>query len=91
MFNSHQNVNRKNENSNADASLVEKPESHMVVKTPSEVDIVNDGYRWRKYGQKLVKGNPNPRYVSSYIFVPAHLKHLNLSNLNFISAHLLRR
>lgn len=54
---------RKKENSNAGASLVEKPssESRMVVKTLSEVDIVNDGYRWRKYGQKLVKGNPNPR------------------------------
>ncbi|KAE8668722.1 WRKY transcription factor 1 [Hibiscus syriacus] len=54
---------RKKENSNADASPVEKParESHKVIKTLSEVDIVNDGYRWRKYGQKLVKGNPNPR------------------------------
>ncbi|XVE78334.1 hypothetical protein DITRI_Ditri13aG0136400 [Diplodiscus trichospermus] len=54
---------RKKENSNADASLVEKPntESRKVVKTMSEVDIVNDGYRWRKYGQKLIKGNPNPR------------------------------
>ncbi|XWS75861.1 hypothetical protein CRYUN_Cryun01aG0128300 [Craigia yunnanensis] len=54
---------RKKENSNADASPVEKPtsESPMVIKTLSEVDIINDGYRWRKYGQKLVKGNPNPR------------------------------
>ncbi|MBA0686422.1 hypothetical protein Goari_014027, partial [Gossypium aridum] len=54
---------RKKENSNADASPVEKPtnDSRMVIKTFSEVDIVNDGYRWRKYGQKLVKGNPNPR------------------------------
>lgn len=44
---------------------MEKPtnDSRMVIKTFSEVDIVNDGYRWRKYGQKLVKGNPNPRYV----------------------------
>ncbi|MCD7449360.1 hypothetical protein HAX54_051791 [Datura stramonium] len=32
-----------------------------IVQTRSEVDIVNDGYRWRKYGQKFVKGNPNPR------------------------------
>lgn len=34
----------------------------MVVQTVSEVDILDDGYRWRKYGQKVVKGNPNPRY-----------------------------
>ncbi|MBA0732854.1 hypothetical protein Gogos_016917 [Gossypium gossypioides] len=54
---------RKKENDNVDASPVQKPtsESPMVIKTLSEVDIVNDGYRWRKYGQKLVKGNPNPR------------------------------
>lgn len=54
---------RKKENSNVDATIVKKPntESRMVVKTLSEGDIVNDGYRWRKYGQKLVKGNPNPR------------------------------
>ncbi|XP_019257525.1 PREDICTED: WRKY transcription factor 1-like isoform X2 [Nicotiana attenuata] len=32
-----------------------------IVQTVSEVDIVNDGHRWRKYGQKFVKGNPNPR------------------------------
>ncbi|KAJ7960278.1 putative WRKY transcription factor [Quillaja saponaria] len=36
-------------------------EPRIVVQTLSEVDIVNDGYRWRKYGQKLVKRNPNPR------------------------------
>lgn len=36
----------------------------MVVQTTSEVDILDDGYRWRKYGQKVVKGNPNPRLVA---------------------------
>lgn len=36
-------------------------EPRVVVQTTSAVDIVNDGYRWRKYGQKLVKGNANPR------------------------------
>lgn len=38
-------------------------EPRVVVQTTSEVDILDDGYRWRKYGQKVVKGNPNPRYV----------------------------
>ncbi|KAJ4955753.1 hypothetical protein NE237_012536 [Protea cynaroides] len=36
-------------------------EPRVVVQTDSEVDILDDGYRWRKYGQKVVKGNPNPR------------------------------
>ncbi|KAG6417048.1 hypothetical protein SASPL_124489 [Salvia splendens] len=36
-------------------------DSRHVVQTLSEIDLVNDGYRWRKYGQKLVKGNQNPR------------------------------
>ncbi|XP_060213257.1 probable WRKY transcription factor 34 isoform X1 [Lycium barbarum] len=36
-------------------------ETRHIVQTRSEVDIINDGYRWRKYGQKYVKENPNPR------------------------------
>ncbi|KAK1293693.1 putative WRKY transcription factor 4 [Acorus calamus] len=36
-------------------------EPRIIVQTTSEVDILDDGYRWRKYGQKVVKGNPNPR------------------------------
>lgn len=43
-------------------------EPRVVVQTTSEVDILEDGYRWRKYGQKVVKGNPNPRLIaSSYV------------------------
>ncbi|GAB2257626.1 hypothetical protein Droror1_Dr00013786 [Drosera rotundifolia] len=36
-------------------------EPRVVVQTTSELDILDDGFRWRKYGQKVVKGNPNPR------------------------------
>lgn len=49
-------------------------EPRVVVQTTSEVDILEDGYRWRKYGQKVVKGNPNPR--SSQFFVNLSLTYL---------------
>ncbi|KAK6151592.1 hypothetical protein DH2020_014227 [Rehmannia glutinosa] len=32
-----------------------------VVHAAGDVGISGDGYRWRKYGQKMVKGNPHPR------------------------------
>lgn len=31
--------------------------------TKSEIDNLEDGYRWRKYGQKAVKNSPYPRFV----------------------------
>lgn len=48
-----------------DITPIVKPirEPRVVVQTVSEVDILDDGYRWRKYGQKVVRGNPNPRYL----------------------------
>ncbi|KAL3502643.1 hypothetical protein ACH5RR_037092 [Cinchona calisaya] len=54
---------QKRETCNVDDNQLKKTycESRQVVQMMSEVDIVNDGYRWRKYGQKFVKGNPNPR------------------------------
>ncbi|KAK9665094.1 hypothetical protein RND81_14G089800 [Saponaria officinalis] len=36
-------------------------EPRVAFKTKSEVDHLDDGYRWRKYGQKAVKNSPFPR------------------------------
>ncbi|KAI5393575.1 probable WRKY transcription factor 50 [Lathyrus oleraceus] len=33
----------------------------IAFKTMTEIEILDDGYRWRKYGKKMVKNNPNPR------------------------------
>jgi len=33
----------------------------LVVETSISVDSLDDGYHWRKYGQKNVKGSPHPR------------------------------
>ncbi|XP_057482264.1 probable WRKY transcription factor 4 [Actinidia eriantha] len=53
---------------NTEARISEPVSSHrtvaeprIIVQTTSEVDLLDDGYRWRKYGQKIVKGNPYPR------------------------------
>lgn len=37
-------------------------EPRFAFMTKSEVDHLEDGYRWRKYGQKAVKNSPFPRY-----------------------------
>jgi len=52
-------------------------EPRIVVQTTSDIDILDDGYRWRKYGQKVVKGNPNPRsyYKCTYTGCPVR-KHV---------------
>lgn len=42
-------------------------EPRFAFMTKSEVDHLEDGYRWRKYGQKAVKNSPFPRYIRIYI------------------------
>ncbi|EPS57757.1 hypothetical protein M569_17060, partial [Genlisea aurea] len=36
-------------------------EPRFAFMTKSDVDHLDDGYRWRKYGQKAVKNSPFPR------------------------------
>ncbi|KAJ9181640.1 hypothetical protein P3X46_009748 [Hevea brasiliensis] len=56
---------RKNDNQSNEAGIsgdgVQAQESCLVVQSSTETEIVGDGFRWRKYGQKVVKGNPYPR------------------------------
>ncbi|KAJ9556955.1 hypothetical protein OSB04_011569 [Centaurea solstitialis] len=33
----------------------------VAFKTKSDIEILDDGFKWRKYGKKMVKNSPNPR------------------------------
>jgi hypothetical protein len=37
-------------------------EPRFCFKTLSDVDVLDDGYKWRKYGQKVVKNTQHPRF-----------------------------
>ncbi|KAH1245770.1 putative WRKY transcription factor 13 [Glycine max] len=45
-------------------------EPRFCFKTMSDVDVLDDGYKWRKYGQKVVKNTQHPRieYLAHYWF-----------------------
>ncbi|XP_066313699.1 probable WRKY transcription factor 50 [Miscanthus floridulus] len=38
-----------------------RPASRIGFRTMSELDVLDDGFKWRKYGKKAVKSSPNPR------------------------------
>ncbi|XP_038902624.1 probable WRKY transcription factor 12 [Benincasa hispida] len=52
-------------NTNADKSKVKVRrklrEPRFCFQTRSDVDVLDDGYKWRKYGQKVVKNSLHPR------------------------------
>lgn len=33
----------------------------VAFRTKSQLEIMDDGFKWRKYGKKAVKNSPNPR------------------------------
>jgi len=41
-----------------------EPRFAFMVK--SDIDHLEDGYRWRKYGQKAVKNSPYPRLLNNH-------------------------
>lgn len=57
-------------------------EPRFCFKTMSDVDVLDDGYKWRKYGQKVVKNTQHPRYFKfSFCFVWLFALSLSLSPL----------
>jgi hypothetical protein len=38
-----------------------KIKGRVAFKTRSEVEVLDDGFKWRKYGKKMVKNSPHPR------------------------------
>ncbi|XP_074576379.1 putative WRKY transcription factor 51 [Curcuma longa] len=54
--------NKNNKNAGGSSSSLTKSGSLKVgFITKSELEMLDDGYRWRKYGKKKVKSSPNPR------------------------------
>ncbi|KAF5468606.1 hypothetical protein F2P56_012748 [Juglans regia] len=54
-------VNQANEVVLGDDGSGRERRERVAFKTISEVEILDDGFKWRKYGKKMVKNSPNPR------------------------------
>lgn len=51
----------KNPTNEADISIEGVYEHHAMARGSTDIEISGKGIRWRKYGQKVVKGNLYPR------------------------------
>ncbi|KAK3030473.1 hypothetical protein RJ639_039158 [Escallonia herrerae] len=51
----------------------------VAFRTKSDLEIMDDGFKWRKYGKKMVKNSPNPRYPVGYFRERVDRKSYNTS------------
>nr|GMC57859.1 probable WRKY transcription factor 50 [Ipomoea batatas] len=40
---------------------LERTKSRIAFRIKTELETLDDGFKWRKYGKKMVKTSPNPR------------------------------
>ncbi|XP_073107047.1 uncharacterized protein [Elaeis guineensis] len=59
------NTSDRDENKNVVDTTSKGRTARIAFKTKSELDILDDGYKWRKYGKKTVKNSPNPRAATT--------------------------
>ncbi|KAJ7290843.1 hypothetical protein O6H91_Y296600 [Diphasiastrum complanatum] len=52
----------KKQNKSARKGKKRVREPRYAIQTRSDKDVLEDGYKWRKYGQKTVKNSPHPSY-----------------------------
>ncbi|XP_042461797.1 probable WRKY transcription factor 75 isoform X1 [Zingiber officinale] len=58
----HDIKNKNNKNAGSSSALTKSGGAAKVgFITRSDLEMLDDGYRWRKYGKKKVKSSPNPR------------------------------
>ncbi|PHU20198.1 putative WRKY transcription factor 59 [Capsicum chinense] len=56
------NIHMNHENSSMGIEKEKKGEKHAIAfRTKTQLEILDDGYKWRKYGKKKVKSNTNLR------------------------------
>ncbi|KAL8129803.1 hypothetical protein V2J09_018958 [Rumex salicifolius] len=52
-------------------------EPRFCFQTRSEIDLLDDGYKWRKYGQKVVKNSLHPRCTQNSCRVKKRVERLS--------------
>eukprot|EP00252_Welwitschia_mirabilis_P009214 TRINITY_DN21582_c0_g1_i1.p2 TRINITY_DN21582_c0_g1~~TRINITY_DN21582_c0_g1_i1.p2 ORF type:complete len:102 (-),score=9.14 TRINITY_DN21582_c0_g1_i1:193-498(-) len=66
-------------------------EPKVVVQTSADADMMEDGFRWRKYGQKVVKGNSYPKSyykcTSLECSVRKHVERMSEDPTSFVTTY----